>query len=127
MYLNKRKQYSINNKNNCMNDSLQTPIIPSTQKKTKTKNKGTWFTDGVHKPQKSCKYSKHSPPVSVKVANSYSATVNPALLCAVTRKWYQTAGSRSKTTKLPPAFTLFDTWIHSVLVLRKNISNNSKI
>ena len=44
-----------------------------------------------------------SPPVTVRVANSYSATENPALLCAVTLRLYQVAGLRSNTTKFPPA------------------------
>lgn len=48
------------------------------------------------------------PPVTVNVANSYSATVKPALLCAVIRTLYQVAGSRSSTTKLPPGLTLFE-------------------
>lgn len=39
------------------------------------------------------------PPVTVSVANSYSATLKPALLWAVTLKWYHTAGSKSKSTK----------------------------
>lgn len=58
------------------------------------------------------------PPVTVKVANSYSATAKPALLWAVTRKWYQLAGSRSNTTKLPPGLTLFETWFHSCCSLK---------
>lgn len=53
-------------------------------------------------------HAMYLPPVAVKVANSYSATVKPALLCAVTRKLYQVAGSKSNTTKLPPGLTLFD-------------------
>lgn len=57
------------------------------------------------------------PPVTVRVANSYSATLKPALLWAVTLKWYQTAGSRSSKIKFWPGFTLLDTWIHSELVL----------
>lgn len=36
------------------------------------------------------------PPVMVNVANSYSATLKPALLCAVILNTYQVAGSRSK-------------------------------
>lgn len=32
--------------------------------------------------------SCYKPPLTVSVANSYSATVNPALLCAVTRNMY---------------------------------------
>lgn len=36
------------------------------------------------------------PPVMVNVANSYSATLKPALLCAVILKTYQVAGSKSK-------------------------------
>lgn len=47
------------------------------------------------------------------VANSYSATVNPALLCAVMRTMYHDAGSRSRTTKLLPGLTLLDTWFQS--------------
>lgn len=53
------------------------------------------------------------PPVMVSVANSYSATVNPALLWAVILRLYQVAGSRSNTTKLPPGLTLFEIWFHS--------------
>lgn len=58
------------------------------------------------------------PPVTVSVANLYSATEKPALLCAVTLSWYQLAGSKSKTTKFPPGFTLFDTWFHSIWFLQ---------
>lgn len=54
------------------------------------------------------------PPVTVNVANSYSATVNPALLWAVIRTLYHVAGSKSRTTKLPPGFTLFEIWFHSI-------------
>lgn len=54
------------------------------------------------------------PPVTVSVANSYSATVKPALLWAVIRTMYQEAASRSSTTKLLPGFTLFDTWFQSM-------------
>ena len=53
------------------------------------------------------------PPVTVKVANSYSATENPALLWAVTFKLYHVAGFKSNTTKLPPALTLFETKVQS--------------
>ena len=53
------------------------------------------------------------PPVTVKVANSYSATEKPALLCAVTLRLYHVAGFKSKTTKFPPAFTLLDTNVQS--------------
>lgn len=49
------------------------------------------------------------PPVIVSVANSYSATVNPALLCAVTLRWYHCAGSRSPTPKLAFGLTLLAT------------------
>lgn len=84
------------------------------------------------------------PPVIVRVANSYSATLNPALLCAVILSTYQVAGSRSanitfkneplfvelapairlnkckhlpRTTKLPPGFTAFEIWFHSAAPL----------
>ena len=53
------------------------------------------------------------PPVTVKVANSYSATEKPALLWAVTFKLYHVAGFKSNTTKLPPALTLFETNVQS--------------
>lgn len=58
------------------------------------------------------------PPVTVKVANSYSATVKPALLWAVIRTLYHEAGSKSSTTKLPPGFTLFEIWFHSMWSLQ---------
>lgn len=58
------------------------------------------------------------PPVTVNVANSYSATVKPALLWAVIRTLYHEAGSKSSTTKLPPGFTLFEIWFHSMWSLQ---------
>lgn len=61
------------------------------------------------------------PPVTVSVANSYSATANPALLWAVTRRWYHVAGTKSRTTKFPPGLTLFDTWFHSCWFLNHTI------
>lgn len=72
-------------------------------------------------------HAKVLPPVTVRVANLYSATENPALLWAVTRSWYQVAGSRSKTTKFPPGLTLLDTWFHSIWFLKKRKSNNQKL
>lgn len=63
--------------------------------------------------EKSTKCTSLLPPVMVSVANSYSTTVNPALLCAVILKLYQVAGSKSNTTKLPPGLTLFEIWFHS--------------
>ncbi len=57
--------------------------------------------------------------MTVRVANSYSATENPALLCAVTLRLYQVAGFRSRTTKLPPALTLLDTKVQSWWFLEK--------
>lgn len=62
------------------------------------------------------------PPLNVSEANSYSATENPALLWAVTLKWYHEAGSKSSTTKFPPGLTLFETWVHSVCNLKYNTS-----
>ena len=61
------------------------------------------------------------PPVTVKVANSYSATEKPALLWAVTFKLYHVAGLRSKTTKFPPAFTLLETSVQSWWDLKTKI------
>ena len=58
------------------------------------------------------------PPVTVRVANSYSATENPALLWAVTLRLYHVAGLRSRTTKFPPALTLFDTRVQSFWFLK---------
>lgn len=63
---------------------------------------------------------KNIPPVKVSVANSYSATVNPALLCAVMRTLYQVAGSKSSTKKFAPGFTLFEIWFHSTYSLKVN-------
>lgn len=62
------------------------------------------------------------PPVTVNVANSYSATVKPALLWAVIRTLYHEAGSKSSTTKLPPGFTLFEIWFHSMWSLCESLS-----
>jgi len=59
------------------------------------------------------------PPAVVRVPNSYSATVDPAVLWAVTCKLYQVAGLRSKTTKLPPGLTWLDTRVHSWLPLER--------
>lgn len=60
------------------------------------------------------KDGEYVPPLSVKVANSYSAVVEPALLWATTFKRYHVAGARSKTTKFPPGWTLLLTITHSV-------------
>lgn len=62
--------------------------------------------------------NEDSPPLIVSVANSYSATVNPALLWAVTRSIYHDAGSKSKTTKFPPGLTLLLIWFHSIASLK---------
>lgn len=45
-------------------------------------------------------FSLYLPPVMVRVAKSYSATLNPALLCAVILKTYHVAGSKSRNILL---------------------------
>lgn len=54
-------------------------------------------------------FIKIIPPVRVNVAYSYSATVNPAVLCAVTRRLYHVAGSKCMIKNLPVVLTLFET------------------